>query len=153
MISVWLVPYRRIQRLTTIWAPGVFCCYFKQAINSKIACGFRMGCALYHPTIHTIMASNVIRLKCIPFGHSNGVRHTFMLLVWLTTAGRRHLMETFFKLLPLCERNPPVTDALPSQRPVTRSFGVYFDIYAWRHDWANIPHAGDLRRHRAHYDM
>ena len=40
----------------------------------------------------------------------------------------RHLMKTFPALLAPCEGNPPVTGGFPSQRPVTRSFGVFFDI-------------------------
>ena len=40
----------------------------------------------------------------------------------------RHQMETFSSLLPLCEGNPPVTGGFPSQRPVARSFDVYFDL-------------------------
>ena len=43
-------------------------------------------------------------------------------------------METFSALLAVCEENSPVTDEFPSQRPVMQS-------------------AGDLRRHRAHYDV
>ena len=39
----------------------------------------------------------------------------------------RHQMETFSALLTLCEGNPPVTGGFPSQRPVTRSFDVFFD--------------------------
>ena len=31
-------------------------------------------------------------------------------------------------LLPLCEGNPPVNGAFPSQRPVTRRFDVFFDL-------------------------
>ena len=38
----------------------------------------------------------------------------------------RHQMETFSTLLTLCEGSPPVTGGLPSQRPTTRSFGVFF---------------------------
>ena len=37
-------------------------------------------------------------------------------------------METFSALLALCERNSPVTGEFPSQRPVTRSFDVFFDL-------------------------
>ena len=33
-----------------------------------------------------------------------------------------------FALLALCEGNPPVTGEFPSQRPVTRSFDVIFDV-------------------------
>ena len=37
-------------------------------------------------------------------------------------------MEQFSALLALCARNLPVTGELPSQRPVTRSFDVFFDL-------------------------
>ena len=39
-----------------------------------------------------------------------------------------HQMETFFALLSLCEENSPVTGEFPSQRPVTRSFELFFDL-------------------------
>ena len=39
----------------------------------------------------------------------------------------RHQMETFTMLLALCAGNSPVTGEFPSQRPVTRSFNVFFD--------------------------
>ena len=35
-------------------------------------------------------------------------------------------METFSPLLAFCEGNSPVTGEFPSQRPVTRSFDVFF---------------------------
>ena len=38
-------------------------------------------------------------------------------------------METFSALLALCEGNLPVTGGFPSQRPVTRSFDVFFDLH------------------------
>ena len=56
-------------------------------------------------------------------------------------------METFSVLLAICAGNSPVNGEFPEQRPVTRSFDVYFDI------WANSREAGDLKRHRAHYDV
>ena len=37
-------------------------------------------------------------------------------------------METFLALLALCEGNLPVTGEFPIQRPITRSFGVFFDL-------------------------
>ena len=40
----------------------------------------------------------------------------------------RHQMETFSALLALCAGNAPITGEFPSQRPVTRSFGVFFDL-------------------------
>ena len=50
----------------------------------------------------------------------------------------RHQMETCYW--------PFVTGEFPSQRPVTQSFDVFFDLRLYRE-------AGDLRRHRAHYDV
>ena len=38
----------------------------------------------------------------------------------------RHQMETFSTLLAFCEGNQSVTDGFSSQRPVTRSFDVFF---------------------------
>ena len=37
-------------------------------------------------------------------------------------------METFSALLAFCAGNSPVTGEFPTQRPVTRSFDVYFDM-------------------------
>ena len=56
--------------------------------------------------------------------------------------------ENISALLALCEGNSPVTGEFPSQRPVTQSFDVFFDLC-----WEKDRDAGDLRRHRAHYDV
>ena len=40
----------------------------------------------------------------------------------------------------------------PTQRPVTRSFDVFFDLRL-NNGWVSIRKAGDLRRHRGHYDV
>ena len=66
------------------------------------------------------------------------------------TSWRRHQMEAFSALLAICAVNSPVSGEFPSQRPVTRSFDVFFDL---NNDWVNNHQAGDLRRHRAHYDV
>ena len=44
------------------------------------------------------------------------------------TAWWRHQMETFSAILALCAGNSPVTGEFPTQRPVTRSFDVFFDL-------------------------
>ena len=49
-------------------------------------------------------------------------------------------MEALSALLAICAGNSPVTGEFPAQRPLTRSFDVFFE-------------SGDLRRHRAHYDV
>ena len=40
----------------------------------------------------------------------------------------RHKMETFSALLVICAGNSPVPGEFPAQRPVTRSFDVFFDL-------------------------
>ena len=63
-------------------------------------------------------------------------------------------METFSELLTLSAGYLPVTDEFPSQRtPVTRSFDVFFDLCLKKNGWVNNREAGDLRRHRAYYDV
>ena len=61
-------------------------------------------------------------------------------------------METFSALLTISAGNSPVPGEFPTQRPVTRSFGVFFDLrlnkrlskrsWGW---W--------FETHRAHYDI
>ena len=41
----------------------------------------------------------------------------------------RHQMETFSALLALCAGNSPVTGEFPSQRSVTWSFDIFFDLH------------------------
>ena len=63
----------------------------------------------------------------------------------------RHQMETFSELLALCTGNSPVTGEFHAQRPVTRSFDVFFDLRL-NECWVNHREAGYSRRRRAHYD-
>ena len=53
---------------------------------------------------------------------------------------------------PLCGEFTGQNGEFPSQRPVTRSFDVFFDLYLNK-QLSKKPEAGDLRRHRAHYDI
>ena len=64
------------------------------------------------------------------------------------------IMETFSALLIFCEGNSPVAGEFPSQRPVTRSFGVFFDVRPnkrlskpWRRQWFETT-SHSLWRHR-----
>ena len=41
----------------------------------------------------------------------------------------RHQMETLSALLAICAGNSPVPGEFPAQRPVTRSFDVFFDLH------------------------
>ena len=64
----------------------------------------------------------------------------------------RHQMETFSALLAICAGSSPVTGEFPAQRPLTRNFDVSF-FCAGISGLVNNREAGDLRRHRAHYDV
>ena len=47
---------------------------------------------------------------------------------WHSMTWWRHQMETFSALLAICAGNSPVPGEFPTQRPVTRSFDVFFDL-------------------------
>ena len=64
----------------------------------------------------------------------------------------RHQLETFSALLVICARNSPVPGEFPVQRPVTRSFDVFYDLRLNKR-LSKQSWAGDLRRFRAHYDV
>ena len=76
---------------------------------------------------------------------------------WTVKATRvswwRHQMETFSALLAFCAGKSPVTGEFPAQKPVTRSFDVFFDLRLNRQLSKQWGDAGDLRRYRAHYDV
>ena len=66
----------------------------------------------------------------------------------------RHQMETFSALLFICAGNSPLPCKFPTQRPVTRSFDVFFDLRSnkrlskqWRGWWFETQSC-PLWRHR-----
>ena len=70
----------------------------------------------------------------------------------------RHQMETFSALLAICPGYSPVPGEFPTQRPMTRSFDVYFDLrpnkrlskrsLGWWFETLSPP----LWRHRIEFD-
>ena len=65
-----------------------------------------------------------------------------------------HQMETFSALLAICAGNSLVPSEFPTQRPVTRSFDVFFDLHPnkrlskqWWCRWFEMPQC-PLWRHR-----
>ena len=69
-------------------------------------------------------------------------------------------METFSALLTICAGNSPVTGEFPSQRPVARSFDIFFDLclnkqlskrpWGWWFEMPSHPlwrHCNDWFRH------
>ena len=72
--------------------------------------------------IHVKMSSAKWRPSCLGLN--------VLMLMWCHPCGPwwPHEMEIFSALLALCVGNSPVTGEFPSQRPVTRSFDVFFDL-------------------------
>ena len=64
----------------------------------------------------------------------------------------RHQMETFSTLLALCAGNSPVPVNSPHKDQL-RGALMFSLICAWINARVNNREAGDLRRHRGHYDV
>ena len=64
-------------------------------------------------------------LHCMKLGQSivDVVFQSLWCWIWW-----RHQMETFSALLAICALNSAVSGEFLAQRPVTRSFGVFFDL-------------------------
>ena len=56
-------------------------------------------------------------------------------------------------LLAICAGNSPVPGEFPTQRPVTRSFDIFFDLRLNKRLSKNNRETGDLRCRRSHYDI
>ena len=63
----------------------------------------------------------------------------------------RHPMETFSAFLAICAGNSPVIGEFSTQRPVTRSFDVFFDLRLNKR--LSKKPAGDLRHYCVHCDV
>ena len=60
-----------------------------------------------------------------------GVSTTYLIMIFFindSISWWRHQMETFSALLAFCAGNSPVPGEFPAQRPVTRSFDIFFDL-------------------------
>ena len=79
---------------------------------------------------------HAINMTMAPLGIISLVSHYWAYTSCIFFAWWRHQMETFPALLALCAGNSPVSDA-----------------ELWINGWVNTRVAGDLRRHRAHYDV
>ena len=76
----------------------------------------------------------------------NPVENSWKLAWW------RHQMETFSALLALCAGNSLVPVNSPHKGQWWGALVISL-IYARIKDWVNNREAGDLRRHRGHYDV
>ena len=60
--------------------------------------------------------------------HMKNVNH-FVEIAKYKWSWWRHQIEKISVLLAICAGNSPVRGEFPTQRPVTRSFDVYFDLH------------------------
>ena len=74
--------------------------------------------------------------------------HWFWTLTHMMTSSKGDIST----LLAICAGNSLVTCEFPAQKPVTRSFDIFF-ICAWINGWVNNREADDLWRHRAYYGV
>ena len=72
----------------------------------------------------------IYRLRYTEHRESHGNNHDLYILRnrQSSISWWRHQMETFSTLLAICAGNSPVSGEFPAQKPVTRSFGVFFDL-------------------------
>ena len=77
--------------------------------------------------IHSVTSEDAAVVECVGI---NGFKKRAQLVILgeYTDSWWRHQMETFSALLAICAGNSPVSGEFPTQRPVTRSFDVYFDL-------------------------
>ena len=79
------------------------------------------------------MATNLIT-RFHPVQYTPIILHLISaLLCFVVSTWWRHQMETFSALLAICVGNSPVTGEFPTQRPVTRSFDIFFELYLNKH--------------------
>ena len=83
--------------------------------------------------------------------HCNGIASNSLKANNMVHLSQLLTITEYMMTLLACAWNSPVADEFPSQRPVTRSLMFYF-LCAWINGWVKNDEAGDLRRHRTHYD-
>ena len=144
-VSLYHIPGTTASRLTN----GSV---FQENVFNKAVCVLKLQCVVYlYRCIINIDLSTfpiwvlpicifsqgqiiVIRLLAEMEGHAEIPLPTTTAPVWLAMSGRtvkqvtwwRHQMEAFSALLALSAGNSPATVEFPSQRPVMRSYGVFF---------------------------
>ena len=92
-------------------------------------------------TVSSLTALQVVVMKtCLATSDAKvGIMKThfqwFVIKIVEWVSWWRHQMETFSALLALCAGNSPVPGEFPAQRPMTRSFDVFFDLQLSKQSW------------------
>ena len=140
-------------RTGTLWHGYKFS---ESAVYSFDFMSIKTSCVGFSPLMNPIdpHSSPLNGHMLCPGWRTNSWSNVF-LLAWVSRnlgTWWRHQMETFSALLAICAGNSLVSGEFPTQRPVTQSFDVVFDLRLnkrlskhWQGWWYN--------RHRAHYDV
>ena len=100
-----------------------------------------------------MVTENLIALIIIiPIGFIGGIIRSHFFSDGRILAWWRHQMETFSALLALCAGNSSVT-VNSSHKGQWRGALTFSLTWVRMNGWVNNREAGDLRRHRAHYDV
>ena len=100
--------------------------YVKERFSILIICNFLSYMLLFviclyymlcHAPVTYYIYTAIVEMLSFEIDHFNSIE-----TLW------RHQMETFSALLAICAGNSPVTGEFPTQRPVTRSFDVFYDL-------------------------
>ena len=110
------------------------CCKVKNPVVS-------LWYALSHTTCQQFMKFGYV------FDTDHDCHSKLLLVTWW-----RHQMQTFSALLALCAGNSPVPVNSPHKGQWCGAL-MFSLICARINDWLNNREAGDLRRHRGHYDV
>ena len=117
---------------------------------SVIKISLKITCLKFHsdlPVANEINGSSFIHVIVCRLSAAKSLHGPMLTYSWW-----RHQMGTFSALLALCAGNSPVPVNSP-HKGQWRGALMFAFICAWINDWVNNREAGDLRRHRGHYDV
>ena len=132
---------RNAENVSIWWRHHLFFLVISRASCRDVLILIRSHCenvinSVLHFVVRYITGMNhkVLVLPCfvLPFYTFTGAEDIIWLplnrTAWVLSSWWRHQMEAFSALLALCAGNSPVTGKFPTQRPMTRSFDVLFDL-------------------------
>ena len=104
-------------------------------MNSHVIWGVKFSAVDFSLCKNFMKCYNITQTTIAVIHSANNVKYICKTLVFAYVTSRLALpplwrlqMETFPALLALCVGNSPVTGEFPSQRPMTRSFDVLYDL-------------------------
>ena len=123
---VWLIPPTRCTwaNISHTWLNTNGSCYALMSISFTPPC---MAGQIIRSVMHgCALLPEHVGIPGVAYYCSNLWWHFRKLI---SQSWWRHQMEKFFALLAICTGNSSVTGEFPAQRPVTRSFDVFFDLH------------------------